>query len=445
MKNEASDKTPPSTPGREKSPSVSATTTPPNNKDTSDPSTPKKRTVDSDLPASSNKVEDIVSMEVELHIFNPPTGDFVLRASNVTARIIEGGRFEYWLIVDEGPTRHIGQRIEPRMNPVFNSTHQCLIWCYFSDSGQIFSFLIRFRNKEDEYNFKRQYTICMYETLNETRAKEDDREYIMNAYQEDVDMPDADASDQEETEEEFATNISEIKKPSGGRFIPEKGMLHEEDSSIILLDPQDENSLFKMDLEYGKVVEEWKVHDIIPVSNIFPGSKYAQTTAEKTFIGMSHNSLYRIDPRLSGQKMIDSQLKQYVTKNNFTCGVTDEKGHIAVGSEKGDVKLFDTLGKNAKTNLPALGSGIKGIDVTADGKWIIATTARYLLLLNTEIKTDPNKPLGFEKSFPKNQKPIPRRLQLRPEHLSMMEEQIQHRRFGIGEDYSNQLRGTLEK
>ncbi|CAG8438538.1 16246_t:CDS:10 [Acaulospora morrowiae] len=483
-----SDKTPPTTPRRLRSTAsqsspVSATTTPSQHTDVG-PSTPKKLTVTSDFPSSPDSLENIVSVEAELHVFDPATAEFVLKSSDVTAKILKGKRFEYWLVIDdEDHTRIVGQRIEPKMNPVFNSTHRCLIWCYFADSGQVFSFLIRFQNTADEYNFKRKYTTSMYETLNEAKAKEDEQEYLINAYQEDVEMPDADTSDQEETEEEiessdeeenddnnkgrnedynntndinkqllvgykhdrsfvlkgnnigvfkhtdddrleFATNINEIKKPGGKKFNPEKGMLHEEDSSIVLLDAQDENNLFKMDLEYGKVVEEWKVHDYIPVTNIFPGSKFAQTTAEKTLVGMSHNSLFRIDPRLSGQKLVDSQLKQYVTKNNFVCGTTDAKGHIAVGSEKGDVKLFDTLGKNAKTNLPALGSGIKGIDVTADGRWIIATTARYLLLLDTEIKSDPDKPLGFEKSFPKDQKPIPRRLQLRPEHLSIMEEPV---------------------
>ncbi|RHZ68261.1 hypothetical protein Glove_296g20 [Diversispora epigaea] len=486
----------PSTPIREKSTTsysspISATTTPPNRRDISGPSTPKKKTVALDFPDSPS-IDLVATAQVELHCFDPNSGEFVLKSPLATAKIMKGRLYEYWLVVDENSTRHVGQRIEPRMNPVFNSAHQCLIWCYFGELSQVHSFLIRFLEREDEYNFKKKYTTSMYETLNETKAKEDEQEYLMNAYQDDIEMPDADSSDQSETDEEetdssdeesdyrqdknpsgdtddvnsqllvgykhdrsfvlkgnkigvfkhtdddrleFDSNISEIKKPGGKKFNPTKGMLHEEDSSIILMDPNDEHNLFKMDLEYGKVVEEWNVHDIFPVANIFPSNKFAQTTAEKTMIGMSHNSLFRIDPRLPDAKLVDSQLKSYMTKNNFTCGATDDKGHIAVGSEKGDVKLFDSLGKNAKTNLPALGSGIKGIDVTADGRWIIATTSRYLLLLDTEIKSDPNRKLGFEKSFPKSQKPVPRRLQLKPEHLSLMEVPVNFTpaRFNTGE------------
>ena len=181
-------------------------------------------------------------------------------------------------------------------------------------------------------------------------------------------------------------------------------MLHEGDSTMILMDENDEHNLFKMDLEYGKVVEEWNVHDIIPVANIFPKSKFAQMTGEKTLIGLSHNSIYSIDPRLPDFKLVDEKRRQYMTKNDFISGATDAYGHIAVGTAKGDIKLFDSLGKIAKTNLPAMGSAIKGIDVTSDGRWLIATTDKYLLLINTDIKSDPEGRTGFEKSFAKTEK-----------------------------------------
>ena len=33
-----------------------------------------------------------------------------------------------------------------------------------------------------------------------------------------------------------------------------------------------------MDLEYGKVVDEWHVHDDVPVNNILPTIKYEPMT-----------------------------------------------------------------------------------------------------------------------------------------------------------------------
>lgn len=57
---------------------------------------------------------------------------------------------------------------------------------------------------------------------------------------------------------QYSTTINNIQAPSSGAFFsPAKVMLHEQDRSMILMNPKDPASLFKMDLEYGKVVEEW--------------------------------------------------------------------------------------------------------------------------------------------------------------------------------------------
>lgn len=47
-------------------------------------------------------------------------------------------------------------------------------------------------------------------------------------------------------------------------------MLHNQDSDMLLLDPSSKGSVYRMDLEYGKVVDEWKVSDVVAVNNIIP-------------------------------------------------------------------------------------------------------------------------------------------------------------------------------
>lgn len=218
---------------------------------------------------------------------------------------------------------------------------------------------------------------------------------------------------------EFSTNISKVETPSGKLFSPKKVMLHNEDNNMILQNDADPNKLFRMDLEYGKVVDEWNVHDDIPAITFAPENKFAQMTSEPTFLGISRNALYRVDPRLAGNKLVDSQLKQYVSKNDFSSVATTEKGHIAVASNKGDIRLFDRLGINAKTHIPALGEPIIGLDVSADGHWVLATCRTYLLLIDAMQKEGKNEgKLGFEKSFAANSKPQPRRLALTPEHVA---------------------------
>jgi hypothetical protein len=181
---------------------------------------------------------------------------------------------------------------------------------------------------------------------------------------------------------EFSTNISKVETPKGRLFSPKKVMLHAEDSNMILQDESDPTSLYRMDLEYGKVVNEWKVHDDIPVNTFAPETKFSQMTAAQPFLGLSNNALYRIDPRLSGNKLDDSDLKQYASNNKFSAAATTEKGYIAVASNKGDIRLFDRLGVNAKTHIPALGEPIIGVDTSADGRWILATCRTYLLLID---------------------------------------------------------------
>src|ERR1700749_5041858 len=132
-------------------------------------------------------------------------------------------------------------------------------------------------------------------------------------------------------------------------------MLHNQDASMILMKDDDPHTLYRMDLDRGKVVEEWHVHDEVSVNEIAPDSKFAPTTAQQTLVGTSHNALFRIDPRLSGQKLVDSEYKQYASKNGFTSVATTASGKLAVGSTKGELRLFDTIGKNAKTALPPLG------------------------------------------------------------------------------------------
>ncbi|OBT61747.1 hypothetical protein VE03_09181 [Pseudogymnoascus sp. 23342-1-I1] len=222
---------------------------------------------------------------------------------------------------------------------------------------------------------------------------------------------------------EFSTNISKVQTPKGKLFSPKKVMLHSEDTSMILQNDTDPNSLYRMDLEYGKIVDEWKVHDDIPVNTFAPENKFAQMTGQQTFLGLSKNALYRIDPRLAGSKLVDDSLKQYVSKNDFSAAATTDKGYIAVASNKGDIRMFDRLGINAKTHIPALGEPIIGLDVSADGRWILATCRTYLLLVDALQKEGKNEgKLGFEKAFGKDSKPQPRRLGLTPNHVA----QFQH-------------------
>ncbi|KAG7857070.1 hypothetical protein KL919_003707 [Ogataea angusta] len=227
----------------------------------------------------------------------------------------------------------------------------------------------------------------------------------------------------QESKPQFATAIENISSATkkGKSISPGNMMLQKGDTIMILQDKNDKDKLYKMDLEYGKVVEDWELkknNSELPVVNFAPNEKFGELTEDQTFLGLSHQSLFRVDPRLR-EKVVDSEFKQYKTKTNFTQIATTEDGYIAASTKNGEIKLYDKLGKNAKTLIPALGDEFVGLTTSDDGRFVLATCDKYLLLLDVKIKQGRNKnSLGFEKSFDKDSKPIPKKLSLRPEHLA---------------------------
>lgn len=437
--------------------------------------------------------ETLTSESAALHLFDLASSTFSLQDSQVTATVSEIGPWQYWFQIEGQSRSWVGQPVIADINPVFSFEYLSFIFNHYGEDGSAYSWLLRFKDIESEERFQEGLMRALWEQLNQQKwikAKDQDREYVLEAFQDTVmeDAPDLEGEEEEEEEQfeeaeedvgnrseeydsdeeednthvkggsngeqnsqlavgykhdrsfvvrgskigvfkhtdnnqlEFATNITKVLTPKGQLFEPKKVMLHGEDTGMIMQDANNPHSVYRMDLEYGKVVDEWKVHDDIPINIFTPENKFAQMSNEQTFLGLSHNALYRVDPRLSGNKLAESELKQYVSKNDFSAAATSAKGYIAVASNKGDIRMFDRLGINAKTHIPALGEAIIGLDVSADGRWILATCRTYILLIDALQKEGKNEgKLGFEKAFPKDSKPRPRRLGLNPEHVAQMQ------------------------
>jgi hypothetical protein len=71
---------------------------------------------------------------------------------------------------------------------------------------------------------------------------------------------------------QFVTNISKVQTPKGKLFSPTKVMLHGADSNMILQNADNPNAVYRLDLEAGKVVDEWKVSDDVPINTFAPES-----------------------------------------------------------------------------------------------------------------------------------------------------------------------------
>jgi len=202
------------------------------------------------------------------------------------------------------------------------------------------------------------------------------------------------------------------QKGSKNAFSPSQILLHQQDQSMLILDPSNPHAVMRMDLERGAIVDEWK--DLSSsVNNLARAEKYANLTVNPEFLALNENSLMRMDPRTK-ELMVQSKTYAKGTRAKLSHMATTGTGYVAVASQNGDIRLFDQIGKNAKTHLPGLGVPIKGIDVTEDGSFVLATTKDFLLLVDTRVQGEAKG--GFLKSMG-NKKPPPLRLALKPEDV----------------------------
>ena len=277
-----------------------------------------------------------VKSRAELHLFDFESGTFILQDPAVFATVSEVGDWQYWLQIASEEKDWLGQAVLADLNPVFNFEYLSFIFNHYTEDASAYSWLLRFQSHEALEKFQEGVMQALWEQLNETRwgkTKDDEREYVLEAFQ-DLTMEDELPEEEEEEPEveevenqgqrseqydsdesaddvetkqddgnvnsqlavgykhdrsfvvrgskigvfkhtpnnnlEFSTNISKVETPGGKLFSPKKVMLHAEDTNMILQNENNPNSLYRMDLEYGKVVDEWKVHDDIPINTFAP-------------------------------------------------------------------------------------------------------------------------------------------------------------------------------
>lgn len=110
------------------------------------------------------------------------------------------------------------------MNPVFNyvsappsvkpdpKEHLSFIWNYFDEQSRAYSWLLRFESIVVEEKFQEGVMRALWERLNHQRwikSNENERKYVLQAFQGDVEMPDVsdDESERDETEQDLRGNF----------------------------------------------------------------------------------------------------------------------------------------------------------------------------------------------------------------------------------------------
>ncbi len=132
-------------------------------------------------------------------------------------------------------------------------------------------------------------------------------------------------------------------------------------------------------------------------------------TTDQPFLAISYKNIYKLDPREKNRVV---QSKVYSKANNFSAIKPNINGHFAIGSEMGEVRLYDSVGEVAKNLYAGFGDAISSLDSSTNGKWLLATCDHYLMV----IPTFANGLDGFKKRLGK-QKPVIRKLTILPKDL----------------------------
>lgn len=239
--------------------------------------------------------------------------------------------------------------------------------------------------------------------------------------------------DDDSGELEYVSQINSIKTPDGKLFSPVKSMLHQNDRKMLFLNPDEKSKVYCMDLETEKVTDQWSVLDDSNVNFIAPIEKYAQRSNEQMILGVTNNSVFNIDPRQHGK---DKAAGSFSYKKNPKFEVTASAGNgdVAVGSETGEIRLYNNISLRSKTLFPGLGDPITALDITEDSKWILATTDTYLMVISTK---KPNGKTGFQNVMGPDEKPAPKKLTLKLAHRhvhGIEEVKFSPARFNTGEN-----------
>jgi len=218
---------------------------------------------------------------------------------------------------------------------------------------------------------------------------------------------------------EYLNRIRAVKDKDGEAFTPAALQLHQSDRKLLMLDADKKDRVYNLDIETGKVTDEWFAKEGTTFASLAPRTKYAQVTDESLVVGVSDSAVFSLDPRISQRnKTAEECAYAASSKAQLRNAATTESGYLAVGSETGEIRLFNKLQKGyCKTVLPGLGNAVTAINVTGDGQWVLATTKTYLILMGVGLN-DAKGALrsGFDVRMGA-QKPAPIKLTVLPADL----------------------------
>lgn len=123
-----------------------------------------------------------------------------------------------WLHIQGQNKPWLGQAVAADLNPIFNFEYKSFIFNHYTEDGNAYSWLLRFADIETVERFQEGLMRALWEQLNGikwAKTKDQEREYVLDAFQ-DLTMEDAppledleEEEGEEEEEEEYEGDRSE--------------------------------------------------------------------------------------------------------------------------------------------------------------------------------------------------------------------------------------------
>lgn len=209
---------------------------------------------------------------------------------------------------------------------------------------------------------------------------------------------------------------------------PSRVLLTQGERKMNLLTPDHPNLLHHADVETGKIVSTFKFQKDtvdIPIKEIAHDDKGSQMEETSTFLGLDNNRLCRWDLRDKGGKVSEAPVcnwqdgKDYSRGTNFNCMATSGEGWVVVGAQDGQIRLYSSKSlSRANSAIPGMGAPVTSVDVTFDGKWVVATCDQYLMVVKTTFENDKGTQSNAFTSRMGARGSMPRLLRLKPEDVA---------------------------
>ena len=95
------------------------------------------------------------------------------------------------MVVDGADSPWLSQGVDSQMNMNFSLENLSAVWNYCDEDKRVYSWLLRFSDKDTYHSFQEGFSQLLWETLNEEswkKAPKDDQQYVQQAYEQDVTM-----------------------------------------------------------------------------------------------------------------------------------------------------------------------------------------------------------------------------------------------------------------